>query len=139
LRDDIAIVATHYRAVSERLHLELPTDPTILADVRRILRRWLHHHAVPVPDSREIVLAVSEVCANAIEHAYSPAPAHFELTGRRTGEQVEFVIRDRGAWRSPRGEHRGRGLKVVEAAMDEVEVRPSDSGTEVLMRRRVPA
>ncbi len=111
----------------------------MLTDVRRALRRWLRLHVADEQDSREIVLAVSEACANAVEHAYSPAPAHFELTARQIGDRLSFVVRDEGAWREPRGDHRGRGLKVVAAAMDELEMKPSDSGTEVVMRRRVQA
>jgi anti-sigma regulatory factor (Ser/Thr protein kinase)/putative methionine-R-sulfoxide reductase with GAF domain len=139
LRDDIAIVAMHYGTVPEELSLRLPAEPAVLTDVRRVLRRWLGLHAISEQGGREIVLAVSEACANAVEHAYSPAPAHFELTARRVGDRLEFVVRDQGTWREPRGEHRGRGLKVVEAAMDELEVRPSDSGTEIVMRKRVQA
>ena len=139
LRDDIAIVAMHYGTVPEELNLRLPTEPTVLTDVRRALRRWLRLHVADEQDSREIVLAVSEACANAVEHAYSPAPAHFELTARQIGDRLEFVVRDEGAWREPRGDHRGRGLKVVAAVMDELEMKPSDSGTEVVMRRRVQA
>jgi anti-sigma regulatory factor (Ser/Thr protein kinase)/putative methionine-R-sulfoxide reductase with GAF domain len=139
LRDDIAIVAMQYGTVPEELNLRLPTEPTVLADVRRVVRRWLRAQTVPEQVSREIVLAISEVCANAVEHAYPPAPAEFELTAQRIGDQLEFVVRDKGAWREPRGENRGRGLKVVRAAMEEVEVKPSPSGTEVVMRRRVGA
>ena len=136
LRDDVAIVSMQYGIVPEELHLRLPAEPAVLADVRRVVRRWLRSQALPEQDSREVVLAISEVCANAVEHAYSPAPAEFELTAQRIEDQLEFVIRDQGAWREPRGENRGRGLKVVRAAMDDVEVRPSDSGTEVVLRKR---
>ena len=139
LRDDIAIVAMQYGTVPEQLNLRLPTDPTVLAEVRRVVRRWLRAQAASEQNSREIVLAVSEVCANAIEHAYSPGPAEFELTARRIDTQLEFIVRDEGAWREPRGDNRGRGLNVVRAAMDEVDVKPSESGTEVIMRKRVGA
>jgi anti-sigma regulatory factor (Ser/Thr protein kinase)/putative methionine-R-sulfoxide reductase with GAF domain len=136
LRDDIAIVAMQYGTVPEELDLRLPTEPTVLADVRRVVRRWLHGQAVPEKDSREIVLAVSEVCANAIEHAYPPGPAEFTFSARRIADQLEFVVRDEGTWRDPRGDNRGRGLTVVRAAMDEVEINRSDAGTEVVMRRK---
>jgi anti-sigma regulatory factor (Ser/Thr protein kinase)/putative methionine-R-sulfoxide reductase with GAF domain len=136
LRDDIAIAAMHYGTLAERLSLRLPTDPGILAEVRRMLRRWLHANAVPEKDVREIVLAVNEACANAIEHAYSPASAEFELTADAADDKLHFVVRDTGTWRAPRGVHRGRGLTVVRAAMDEVEVRVTEGGTEVLMAKR---
>jgi anti-sigma regulatory factor (Ser/Thr protein kinase)/putative methionine-R-sulfoxide reductase with GAF domain len=137
MRDDMAIVAMHNDAVPEELSLQLPADPGVLSDVRRTLRRWLDSQGVGDQASREIVLAVSEACANAIEHAYSPAPARFELMASRTDSQLSFVVRDSGAWRSLRGVNRGRGLKVVQAAMDEVEIKPSPKGTEVVMRKRL--
>jgi anti-sigma regulatory factor (Ser/Thr protein kinase) len=137
LRDDIAIAAMHYGIVPEVLSMRLPTNPPVLAEVRRMLRRWLLARDVSEADIREIVLAVSEACANAIEHAYSPAPAEFEVTATASEDELRFVVRDEGAWRSPRGVNRGRGLNVVRAAMDDVEVRPSDTGTEVVMTRRV--
>ena len=137
LRDDIAIVAVHYGAVPEELSLRLPAEPPVLANMRRLVRRWLTTHSVPEHDSREIVLAVNEVCANAIEHAYSPAPAEFELRATCEDRELAFVVTDTGRWRPPRGDNRGRGLKLVQAAMDEVEIDCSDSGTAVLMRRRV--
>jgi anti-sigma regulatory factor (Ser/Thr protein kinase) len=33
--------------------------------------------------------------------------------------------------------HRGRGLKLMEATVDELDVRATTTGTEVLMRRRI--
>ncbi len=137
LRDDVALVAMHFGALPGQLSLRLPAEPSVLADVRQVLRRWLHRHAVPEPDAREILLAVNEACANAIEHAYSPAPAEFSLKASDDHGLLEFTVTDEGIWRAARGEHRGRGLKLIEAAMDEVEIDRSDAGTTVVMRRRV--
>ena len=137
LRDDIAMVALHFGPVPAELLLKLPAEPPVLADMRRLLRRWLNSQSVQEDDSREIILAVNEVCANAIEHAYSPAAAEFEVRASRDDGELAFVVTDTGQWRPPRGEHRGRGLKLVKAAMDEVEIDSSDSGTAVLMRRRM--
>ncbi|MFL5822660.1 MAG: SpoIIE family protein phosphatase [Solirubrobacteraceae bacterium] len=136
-RDDIAVVALHYAALPAELTLRLPAEPPVLADVRRTLRRWLHNQNVTEAEMREIVLAVNEACANAIEHAYSPAQAEFEVRASRDDGQLAFVVADQGAWRSPRGQHRGRGLTVVRAAMDDVEINSTDSGTQVVMRKRL--
>ncbi len=135
--DDLAIVATQSASISERLSMRLPADPTVLADVRLMLRRWLHHLGAGGDDIGAIMLACGEACANAIEHAYSPAIAAFELSGDARGDVVTLAVRDSGKWRSPRGEHRGRGLTIMEATMDDVEVKPTADGTEVVMRRRL--
>jgi anti-sigma regulatory factor (Ser/Thr protein kinase) len=47
------------------------------------------------------------------------------------------LVRDYGAWREPRGQNRGRGLKLMETLMDEVIVRREQSGTTVELRRVV--
>jgi anti-sigma regulatory factor (Ser/Thr protein kinase) len=54
------------------------------------------------------------------------------------GELVA-TVRDRGNWRDKRGEHRGRGLNIIEELMDEVQVAAQEDGTVVTMRRRLEA
>jgi anti-sigma regulatory factor (Ser/Thr protein kinase) len=123
--------------VEEELDLQLPADPQVLSRVRRIVRRWLLSKAATENDLAEVTIAVNEACANAIEHAYSPLPALFELTAVVEDDQLTVRVRDGGRWRSPRGTNRGRGLIVMEAAMDSVEVTRTDGGTDVVLRRRL--
>ena len=137
LRDDVAILALQSRRIPAELHAELPADPAVLSRLRRLVRRWLRERGASDQLVTEITLAVNEACANAIEHAYSPSPATFEVHTSVTGGEVMIVVRDSGRWRAPRGEDRGRGLTVIETAMDEVEVNPTGDGTEVVMRRRL--
>ena len=137
LRDDAAVVAVQNVNVPAELRMWLRADPRVLAEVRRAARRWLRDRGAGERSSNEIVLAVCEACTNAIEHAYSPAPAHFELRARAHDGVLEFVVTDTGRWRPPQGEHRGRGLKIIHAAMDEVQIRSGERGTEVVMRRSV--
>jgi anti-sigma regulatory factor (Ser/Thr protein kinase)/putative methionine-R-sulfoxide reductase with GAF domain len=137
LRDDMAIVALQNLLVPEVLELEPLAEPTVLADVRRLLRRWLQARGAADDVTREITMAVNEACANAIEHAYSPAPARFRLRATEDGGVATIVVTDAGHWRDPRGTNRGRGLTIMRSAMDEVTVRPTEDGTEIAMRRRV--
>ena len=46
-------------------------------------------------------------------------------------------VRDRGNWRDRREEHRGRGIKIIEGLMDDVNIESQDGGTLVTMRRRL--
>jgi len=98
----------------------------------------------PLSDGLERLRAVASVaasadalCQRAIEHAYAPGPATFELEAAHASGVVTLAVRDAGRWRPPRGTDRGRGLKMIEAAVDEVDVRSTASGTEILMRRRL--
>jgi anti-sigma regulatory factor (Ser/Thr protein kinase)/putative methionine-R-sulfoxide reductase with GAF domain len=144
LADDVAIVAMQSIPLPDELRLDLPADPSVLSGTRRILRRWLRQHGVEEPLLSEVALAANEACANAIEHAYAPGPASFHLRAEveKTGEHdpgtVVVGITDTGNWRPPRGENRGRGLTIIETAMDDFEVNTSSEGTEIVMRRRIP-
>jgi anti-sigma regulatory factor (Ser/Thr protein kinase) len=135
--DDVAVIALQTGPVSSELLVEFPASPSILSQVRQVLRRWLHEIGAGSDDVSSITLACGEACANAIEHAYSPTSASFELEARRESGTVTLKVRDSGSWRSPRGTNRGRGLTIMEATMDELDVRPTEDGTEVLMRKRL--
>ena len=105
--------------------------------MRRMLGRWLHEHGAQADEVAALTLACGEACANAIEHAYAPGVAYFELEALHEGGLVTMTVRDAGQWRAPRGANRGRGLKIIAAAVDELDLRTTDSGTEVVMRRRL--
>lgn len=143
LTDDVAILAMQTTAIPEALRLELPADPIALSGVRRLLRRWLRDRGAEEPVLSEVALATNEACANAIEHAYPPGTASFELRAEvEAGDPgdpgtVVITVQDSGEWRPPRGESRGRGLTIMETAMDDVEVDKSPTGTTIIMRRRL--
>ena len=46
-----------------------------------------------------------------------------------------MTVRDRGRWRPPRGSHRGRGLPLMQALMESVDVEHGDEGTVVVLER----
>jgi anti-sigma regulatory factor (Ser/Thr protein kinase) len=135
--DDVAVIAVQNDPVPTVLELEMTAYPRTLARVRQALRRWLHAQDVEREVEIEIVIAVSEACANAIEHAYGPSRGSFTVRAERSDGHVEVRVRDQGRWQPPRGEHRGRGLKIIEAAMDEVDVHADSAGTAVTMRRKL--
>jgi anti-sigma regulatory factor (Ser/Thr protein kinase)/putative methionine-R-sulfoxide reductase with GAF domain len=137
LADDVAIVAMQSTSIPVELQLDLPADPGVLSATRRLLRRWLRERGVEEPAVSEVALAVNEACANAIEHAYAPGPASFQLHARIDGDAIVVAISDMGQWRAPRGDNRGRGLTIMETAMDDLDVNRSPDGTEVIMRRRL--
>lgn len=124
--------------IPEVLELRMRADPRVLSDIRRSVRRWLHRSGVDEQTIGELTIAVSEACANAVEHAYSAAPAEFDLHVSKHDGSITASVRDAGRWRAPRGENRGRGLVIINAVMDDVEVRSSDAGTEVVMHKRLP-
>lgn len=137
LRDDVAIIAVQNGVIPIELRMRLPADPRVLAQVRRALRRWLRDHGADARETTEMTLAVSEACTNAIEHAYSPAAAEFMLQAHERAGEIEISVIDAGRWRAPRQGNRGKGMAIINAAMDAVEVDSGEGGTRVVMRRRV--
>src|SRR3954449_7993699 len=136
--DDVAVLAlTTAPASTDRLALTLAAEPEALITARRALRNWLTEVGVDAEALYDITLATGEACTNAIEHAYAPGEASFDLEALRRDDHLIVSVRDYGAWRQPRGQNRGRGLKLMETLMDEVTVRREESGTTVELRRTV--
>jgi anti-sigma regulatory factor (Ser/Thr protein kinase)/putative methionine-R-sulfoxide reductase with GAF domain len=135
--DDIAFVALQRAVVGDELLVRLPAQPSMLAEARQRIRTWLLAEDVPREEVDRIVLACTEACANAIEHAYRPGPAFFEIEGRTDDGDFVLKVRDTGSWRAPRGRHRGRGFTLIESLMDDVEVNTGTAGTEVSMSCRI--
>src|SRR4051812_7288259 len=138
--DDVAVLAlTTAPASTDRLALTLPAEPEALITARRALRNWLAEVGVDPDALYDITLATGEACTNAIEHAYAPGEASFDLEATRGESDVLVRVRDYGAWREPRGRNRGRGLKLMETLMDDLNVRREEGGTTVELRRVVKA
>lgn len=137
--DDIAVVALRILPIEDAIRVRLAADPQLLSQIRRMLSRWLQGHGAQPRAIADLALACGEACANAIEHAYVPGLAYFELEATHAEGLVTLTVRDTGRWRAPRETQRGRGLKVIEAAVDELEVTTTDAGTVVIMRHRIAA
>ena len=136
--DDVAVLAlTTAPASTDRLALTLPAEPEALITARRALRNWLTEVGVDPEALYDITLATGEACTNAIEHAYAPGEASFDLEAVKRDADVIVSVRDYGSWRPPRGQNRGRGLKLMDTLMDEVNVRRDKTGTTVELRRAV--
>jgi PAS domain S-box-containing protein len=133
--DDVALLALQNVPMADRFSAEFPTEPHSLASMRSLLRRWLRHAQGTDQEIAEITTAAGEAATNAIEHAGASSGTPFEVAGRLEGRDVDIVVRDFGAWRAPRTDDQGRGLSLMEALMDEVEVTPTPEGTSVRMRR----
>ncbi len=125
LDDDLAVVAVESVAAPDELRLELPATPAVLSRTRHVLRQWLQSKGADEVTVSEAVLAVNEACANAIEHAYPPGPAAFELSASEAAGELTIVVRDRGQWREPEHPRRGHGSGIIAAAMTDVRINPN--------------
>jgi anti-sigma regulatory factor (Ser/Thr protein kinase) len=136
-QDDVAALAARIRPLPERLSTRWAARPDAFGGLRPLLRRWLGRWGATADEVYDITVAVQEAAANAVEHAYAPGDGAFEVDADHEDGLVTVVVRDRGHWRPPRGRHRGRGLPMMQALMEDVDVRHSDNGTTVVLRRRL--
>ena len=56
-------------------------------------------------------------------------------TAEHREARIRVTVRDHGRWRPPRGSHRGRGLPLMRALMERVDVEHGDDGTVVVLER----
>lgn len=131
------------------LHLHLPVHAGSPARARRQLRRWLAGVGWPPEDAEDLVLAVDEALANAAEHAYAGSdpqsrkteqiePHVADMAGPQGVHRAVVTVTDRGKWRtqtvSP--SFRGRGLPMMRAFTDSLEINTTAAGTRVKMISR---
>jgi serine phosphatase RsbU (regulator of sigma subunit)/anti-sigma regulatory factor (Ser/Thr protein kinase) len=137
LEDDVALLAIETLPLGKTLELTLPARPHVLAGLRRTLARWLQAAGADENELFDLTLSVSEAATNAIEHAYGARDDTFTVTGERDGRQITATVRDGGRWRTARAPGGGRGLEIMRALVDSVDVNSDDDGTIVTMTKRL--
>jgi anti-anti-sigma factor len=139
--DDIAVIAA--RLMPAPLHQRLPAHPAELAVVRRTVRRWAASAGLGDDLSDDLLLAMGEAAANAVEHAYRDGASGdwcYEVARRGDGS-LDVLVQDWGSWRPPPADpgFRGRGVEFVRHLADEVSFERGGTGTTVRFRLGVPA
>ena len=104
----IAVLAVQTVGLDELLEVEMPAEAEQLATIRHLIRRWVEANDGSDDDCAAFAIAVSEACANAIEHAYGPRGC--EDRDPRGARRRRGDGRDSrpGAWRSLVGKPRQR-------------------------------
>jgi PAS domain S-box-containing protein len=137
--DDVAMVIYRHELAPLRIESEASADN--LAGIRRRLSGWLRAADVPDELAADIVLVISEACTNSVEHAYR---GHSVGTMLVEAEVVEGEIRARvgdwGSWKTPAAQPRngGRGLPLIRAISDSVELHCTATGTTLEISLRLP-
>lgn len=134
--EDVAVLLLA-ETTPDRLVLRLPADPSRLSPLRQRVVDFLGAHQVGEPDRFDLVAAVSEAAANAIEHPVAPAERTITVEVVVADRVVVATVRDSGRWRES-GEpgFRGRGLALIRS-LGELSVNRTATGTEVTFWRRL--
>jgi anti-sigma regulatory factor (Ser/Thr protein kinase) len=118
-----------------------PATAESLPRVREFLRACAAASGLSEETADDLLLAVSEACANAVLHSGSE---DFEVEWRDSTRAIEVEVRDRGTFRrrvrvaSVDGPG-GFGIPLMTALADRVEISegtPADPGTRVRLTKR---
>ena len=136
--DDVALLL--YRQPAP-LELEFPADVTELANSRTALRSWLGSAGVDAEQTLDVLIAAGEALANAIEHGHRDLPGgRVRLEATAFADDLHVTVADTGTWKAPADApalHRGRGLGLMRALMQDVTIDSQASGTTVHMQTRI--
>ena len=138
--DDIAIVV--YRRPYAPLTIEQVVTADQLSDIRHQVAAWMRLAAVADQQVADIVLAVNEACANSVEHGYrGRKPGKVRVEGENDGALLHLRVTDSGSWKTASADPgvRGRGLLLIRAVTDWLEMECTSSGTTVDMSFRLSA
>ena len=137
--DDVALLCVRRAPDADRrFRAWLAADASELGRLRHRLDAWLRARNVSDDDVEAAILAVNETVANAIEHG-SRGRGRVEFVAELRDGELVASVRDRGPWLDrPSSPDRGRGLLLVRALIDEVDVRRGvdGMGTTVELKRR---
>ena len=138
-KDDVSLLVVRRTdaATYSPLDLRVPAQPASLREIRAALRRWLASVGARQEEVHDIVVAVGEATANAVEHAYGAAGGTVAVHAELQSDDVFIRISDAGRWRAPRGVGRGRGTLIMETTTDEFRVEQGMDGTDVFLRRHL--
>jgi serine/threonine-protein kinase RsbW len=141
-------------APADTLWIVFDAIASVIGRARRDVAAWLKTLHWPTDATHDIVLAIYEALANVVDHAYRDDDGPGERPGQlyvwqildATTQQRRVVasVIDYGRWKQPTtpaepavaaGEPsaRGRGLAMMSACMQYVDVQPSAGGTTVIL------
>ena len=137
--DDVAMVIYRHRPALIRIESRATADQ--LVDIRHRLAAWLRAAEVPDTLAADIVLVANEACTNCVEHAYRGHRVGTMLLEATTADgEVQARVTDRGSWKTPAGDpgNAGRGLVLMRALSNRMEIDSSPTGTTVHLGFRLP-
>lgn len=125
-----------------RMVLRLPRDPVTVPVTRHTVDCALDAIGVTEDCRDDVTLALTEVCTNVVRHAHESDD--YTVTVTATANRCTIDVCDTGTGLPPKPESRvaatsegGRGLGIVRAVMDAVQVVGGPGGVAIHMAKRL--
>jgi serine phosphatase RsbU (regulator of sigma subunit)/anti-sigma regulatory factor (Ser/Thr protein kinase)/transcriptional regulator with GAF, ATPase, and Fis domain len=137
-QDDVVVLLYHHPGP---LQLEFAADASQLAPARTALRGWLRRARVGPDQTMDVLIAVGEAVANAIEHGHRQNPkGTISVAATALADRVQLTVTDNGSWKTPQpatDSTRGRGIALMRHLMQEVVINSDTPGTTVHLTARI--
>lgn len=137
--DDVAIVL--YRSARASLVIDDTATASKLTEIRHRLAAWLAANGASDSSVSDLILVVNEACSNSVEHAYRGGdPGRMRVEAEMHDTEVHVRVTDFGSWKPPPVDPgtRGRGLLLMRAVSDRVDLDGTPAGTTVDMTFQLP-
>lgn len=127
----------------------VPSNTEHLADVDLFIEGTLRGYGAPESVIADIAISVSELVNNAILHGNRSAPdKNVTVTISRANSSVSIAVADQGDGFNPESienpieddnllKEVGRGIFIVRALMDKVEITASPRGTTIVITKAI--
>jgi serine phosphatase RsbU (regulator of sigma subunit)/anti-sigma regulatory factor (Ser/Thr protein kinase) len=130
--DAAALFVATSDAVRSDFVFDFSAIPMAVPIVRRTLNRYATRLGLDEERRYALITAVGEAMANAVEHAYPERPGIVRLRVADVAGKLHATIEDDGRWKqAQKRDERGRGLPIMRALMDGVEIRTNQSHTTI--------
>ncbi|HEV2878145.1 MAG TPA: SpoIIE family protein phosphatase [Candidatus Eremiobacteraceae bacterium] len=134
-QDDVAVLTV---SISNRPldHVNLSTNsaPASARVIRQALRRFALSIGLDDFQTVDLLTASGEAISNVIEHAYGIDQGPLYVMAFRDKNELVVKVSDHGQWRTKQKAGSGRGLPLMRALMNAVEVEHGEKGTTVQLR-----
>jgi PAS domain S-box-containing protein len=136
--DDVAVLAVRFEPVRDTVFRRVfPARADELRGLRAAMRAWLDEQRIGEPALSDLLLAVGEACANAVEHAYlrRATGAVSVVIEAGAGPSLEVAVRDFGQFRVPSlADNRSRGSTIMRELTTDFSRDSDAAGTTVRFR-----
>jgi PAS domain S-box-containing protein len=136
-QDDVALLLYRHPAP---LEVTIPADPLHLAPARQALREWLIAAGIDQDQAQDVLVAAGEAVTNSIEHGYRHSDGGtITLHAISEVDQLRLTIVDTGSWKPKQTgySHRGKGIQIMQALMEDVSILRDTTGTVVHLATRI--
>jgi anti-sigma regulatory factor (Ser/Thr protein kinase) len=119
-------------------YFEFSAIPLAVPLARHALRRYAERAGFDEETTFSLLTVVGEAVANAVEHGYARTIGNVCVRIFKRTTHLEATVEDHGRWRpAQQREERGRGLPLMRALSDGVEIRTDHQRTLVRMMVRI--